>query len=97
MLKRQQAVRAADEATNPEACVTAGSAKIPAPTVVPATRAAAPSTVPGSCRSVSGLRFEKRRGLLPLLLVLSTLLVPLLPLQTGRKVVNRRLLPTPTG
>lgn len=34
---------------------------MPAPTVVPATRAAAPSTDPGSCLSEEGLRLEKRR------------------------------------
>lgn len=43
----QNPVKAADEARNPESLVTAGSAKIPAPTVVPATKAAALPTFPG--------------------------------------------------
>ncbi len=42
--------------------VAYGSARIPAPTVVPATSAAAPSTEPGSCRSVLSLRLLNSRG-----------------------------------
>ena len=81
MLYRQHPVRATAEAPNPDAEETAGSARMPAPTVVPATSAAAPSTVPGSCFNVSGLRELNSRklpwpsivlllGLPPLLLLL---------------------------
>ena len=49
-------------ATNPAGRHTAGKASIPAPIAVPATRVAAPSTLPGSWRR-SGPRFEKRRNL----------------------------------
>ena len=42
--------------------VAYGSARMPAPTVVPATSAAAPSTEPGSCRSVLSLRLLNSRG-----------------------------------
>lgn len=42
-------VIAPEAATKPESTVTKGTANIPAPTVVPATRAAEPKTDPGVC------------------------------------------------
>jgi hypothetical protein len=54
-------VRVATLGTNPAAAVTSGRARMPAPTVVPAMSNAAPATVPGSCLSVLGLRFENSR------------------------------------
>ena len=51
-------------ATNPEGCVSAGSAKIPAPTVVPATRNTAPDMEPLSRAKEDAVpsRFDHRRG-----------------------------------
>lgn len=59
MLKMQQPVRATEEAVKPAGCVTAGRAKMPAPTAVPATRDAAPRTLPGSCFRVVGFTLLK--------------------------------------
>ena len=46
-------VIAPEAATKPESAVTNGTAKMPAPTVVPATRAADPKTDPGECLNLS--------------------------------------------
>ena len=54
-------VRATAEALNPAGAVVAGSARIPAPTVVPATRVMAPSTLPGWCRIVWGSTLDQSR------------------------------------
>mmetsp|Transcript_4872 Transcript_4872/g.9015 ORF Transcript_4872/g.9015 Transcript_4872/m.9015 type:complete len:89 (+) Transcript_4872:325-591(+) len=45
----QAPTSAADEGTKPAAAVAVGNAKIPAPIVVPATKAAAPSVEPALC------------------------------------------------
>lgn len=50
------------EAKNPASCVTAGIARMPAPTVVPATSKMDPVTLPGSCFMVAWLTLEKRRS-----------------------------------
>ena len=46
-------VIAPEAATKPESAVTNGTARIPAPTVVPATRAADPKTDPGECLNLA--------------------------------------------
>jgi len=58
----QQEMHVTAEVKNPASCVTAGIARIPAPTVVPATRKMALVRLPGSCSMVAWLRLEKRRS-----------------------------------
>lgn len=61
-LQPAKKVRAAQEAIIPEGAVTAGRARMPAPTVVPATRREALKTEPGECLRVVGSTLLKRRG-----------------------------------
>lgn len=61
-LQPAKKVRAAQEAMIPEGAVTAGRARMPAPTVVPATRREALKTEPGECLRVVGSTLLKRRG-----------------------------------
>lgn len=55
----QHSTHVRDDARNPASCVTAGIARIPAPTVVPAIKRIALLRLPGSCWKVASFTFEK--------------------------------------
>ena len=61
-INNQPPINSVAVGARPAASVFAGSASIPAPTVVPATNAALPMTVPGASGSARSLDRESCRG-----------------------------------
>lgn len=85
------------EGTKPLSWHTAGSANIPAPTVVPATSAMAPGNDPGSCRKGCLVRFklDHSLSLSPLVSIFSIFIVaPAAP--DPAAVIDVVVVPTPT-